>query len=53
MEPGNRYQLKSIGLLIIGDEILLGRREDKHIPRAREYFAKLNVDISWIVILGH
>lgn len=48
----NRYRLQKIGLIIIGDEILLGRRQDKHIPRAREYFGRLNVDIGWISILG-
>ena len=47
-----RFQLQKIGLLIIGDEILLGRREDKHIPRARDYFGRLNVDISWVAVLG-
>ena len=52
MESNQNYLLKKIGLLVIGDEILLGRRKDKHVTRAREYFAGLNVDICWISILG-
>ena len=52
MEIMKRYRLRKIGLIIIGDEILLGRRQDKHIPRAREFFGRLNVDICWIAVLG-
>ena len=52
MESEKKYLLKKIGLLVIGDEILLGRRQDKHVVRARDYFGRLNVDISWITILG-
>lgn len=48
----DKPRLKNIGLLIIGDEILLGRREDKHIPWARKFFGEINVDISWVAILG-
>ncbi len=46
------FRLKKIGLMIIGDEILLGRREDKHVPWAREYFGRVNVDLSWVAVLG-
>lgn len=52
MDPLRLKRLKKIGLMIIGDEILLGRREDKHLPRAREYFSRINVDICWIIVLG-
>ena len=52
MESGEKYLLKKIGLLVIGDEILLGRRKDKHVARAREYFGRLSIDISWILTLG-
>lgn len=52
MDFNQKYRLKNIGLLIIGDEILLGRRKDKHVARAREYFARLHVAICWISILG-
>jgi molybdopterin-biosynthesis enzyme MoeA-like protein len=46
------YLLKRIGLLVIGDEILLGRRQDKHVGRARDYFGRINVDLGWIAVLG-
>ncbi|MGI9536021.1 MAG: competence/damage-inducible protein A [Desulfocapsaceae bacterium] len=52
MKSEKKYLLKKIGLLVIGDEILLGRRKDKHVARARDYFSRLNVDICWISILG-
>ena len=52
MDNNERFDLQRIGLLIIGDELLLGRREDKHVPRAREYFSAVNVDISWIWFAG-
>lgn len=52
MEASHKYLLQKIGLLVIGDEILLGRRNDKHVAWAREYFGRINVDIRWIVILG-
>lgn len=52
MGATQKYLLKQIGLLVIGDEILLGRRKDKHVSRAREYFGRINVDIGWIAILG-
>lgn len=50
--PMDKPLLKKIGLIIVGDEILLGRREDKHIPRAKKYFGEIKVDISWISVLG-
>lgn len=45
-------EMHKVGLLIIGDEILLGRRKDKHVVKAREYFGAINVDISWISFVG-
>ena len=52
MGATQKYLLKQIGLLVIGDEILLGRRKDKHVSWARDYFGGINVDIGWIAILG-
>ncbi|MBT8329744.1 MAG: competence/damage-inducible protein A [Desulfofustis sp.] len=52
MGSTQKYLLKQIGLLVIGDEILLGRRNDKHVSWARDYFSRINVDIGWIAILG-
>ena len=52
MASPKKYLLKEIGLLIIGDEILAGRRQDKHVAWARDYFSRINVEISWIAMLG-
>lgn len=47
-----RKQLNRVGLLIIGDEILGGRRADKHFDHARSYFNSRGVEISWVYYLG-
>jgi len=52
MDNNRRSHLHRIGLIIIGDELLLGRRRDKHLSRATEYFPRIGVDISWILFLG-
>jgi len=44
--------LSRVGLLIIGDEILQGRRIDKHFPWASKYFGELGVDIAWAIYSG-
>lgn len=40
-----------IGLLIIGDEILSGRRQDKHFPFALTFCKKRAIQISWVQYL--
>lgn len=45
--PGPR-----IGLLIIGDEILTGRRQDKHLAHVIEVFAPRGLSLSWVQYLG-
>lgn len=52
MNTTDIYILRKIGLIIIGDEILLGRRSDKHFSKALDYFKKISIDISWIYFLG-
>lgn len=52
MKESEKQELQKVGLLIIGDEILLGRREDKHVAKAREYFSKISVDIAWVNFVG-
>lgn len=42
----------NFGLLIIGDEILSGRREDKHFARVREMFAARGLRLSWVRYVG-
>jgi molybdopterin-biosynthesis enzyme MoeA-like protein len=41
-----------IGLLIIGDEILSGRRQDKHLSKAIELLAERGMAVSWARYVG-
>lgn len=52
MNSENRINVQKVGLIIIGDELLLGRRRDKHVERATNYFPAIGVDIGWILFLG-
>jgi molybdopterin-biosynthesis enzyme MoeA-like protein len=40
------------GLYIIGDEILSGKRQDKHFPRIREILAGRGLGLDWVLYLG-
>lgn len=42
----------NIGLIIIGDEILSGRREDKHLPKVIELLADRGMALSWARYCG-
>jgi molybdopterin-biosynthesis enzyme MoeA-like protein len=42
----------SIGLIIIGDEILSGRRQDKHLSKAIELLAERGMAVSWVRYVG-
>ena len=41
-----------IGLIIVGDEILSGRRTDKHLSKIIELLAARNTCLNWVKILG-
>ncbi|MCG5530375.1 competence/damage-inducible protein A [Halorhodospira halochloris] len=41
-----------IGALIIGDELLTGRRQDQHLPALIEILAKRGLELAWVRILG-
>ena len=43
-----KNKLTEAGLLIIGDEILSGRRKDKHFDYCIQYFNTLRIGISWV-----
>jgi molybdopterin-biosynthesis enzyme MoeA-like protein len=47
-----KKELLSVGLTIIGDEILSGRRIDKHFAHSINYFQELAIDICWATYLG-
>ncbi len=42
----------AIGLLIIGDEILSGRRQDRHFAKVREILAARGLELAWVCYLG-
>jgi len=45
-------QPSSIGLLIIGDEVLSGKRQDKHLAQANGLLRPHGLALSWVKILG-
>lgn len=40
------------GLIIIGDEILSGKRADKHLPKAIELFSARGLQVAYAHYLG-
>ena len=42
----------NIGLIIIGDEILSGKRQDKHMPRVIELLAARSLTLTWARYVG-
>lgn len=42
----------NIGLIIIGDEILSGKRQDKHMPKVIELLAARGLTLSWARYAG-
>ncbi|MDY7579704.1 molybdopterin-binding protein [Herbaspirillum sp. RTI4] len=42
----------AIGLIIIGDEILSGRRTDKHFPKVLELLSARGLQLSWVEYIG-
>ena len=42
----------NIGLIIVGDEILSGKRQDKHLPKLIELLAARGLALSWARYVG-
>ena len=42
----------AVGLLIIGDEILSGKRQDKHLSKAIEILGERGIELAWAEYLG-
>jgi molybdopterin-biosynthesis enzyme MoeA-like protein len=42
----------NFGLIIIGDEILSGKRQDKHLPKVIELLAERGLSLSWVRYVG-
>ena len=41
-----------IGLIIVGDEVLSGRRTDAHLPKVIEMLKARNLLLSWVTVMG-
>jgi molybdopterin-biosynthesis enzyme MoeA-like protein len=51
--PNNlEQQAMAFGLIIIGDEILSGKRSDKHLPKVIELLAERGLQLAWAEIVG-
>ncbi len=44
--------MRHIGLIIIGDEILSGKRQDKHLPKVIELLSARGLAVSWARYVG-
>lgn len=42
----------AFGLIVIGDEILSGKRQDKHFAKVRELLAARGLKLAWVSYLG-
>ncbi len=42
----------AFGLIIVGDELLSGRRQDRHFARVREILAARGLALAWVLYLG-
>src|SRR5690606_23841000 len=43
---------RAFGLLIVGEEILSGKRADKHLPKVAELLAARGLSLSWARCVG-
>ena len=42
----------NFGLIIVGDEILSGKRQDKHLPKVIELLAARGLALAWARYVG-
>jgi molybdopterin-biosynthesis enzyme MoeA-like protein len=51
--PANRRDdVQAFGLIVIGDEILSGRREDRHFGTVRRLLGERGLRLAWVSYLG-
>jgi molybdopterin-biosynthesis enzyme MoeA-like protein len=50
--PGAKGSPVSFGLVIVGDEILSGKRQDRHLPKVIELLAARGLALSWARYVG-
>ena len=44
--------MSGIGLIVVGDEILSGKRQDKHLPKLIELLARRGMALAWARYVG-
>ncbi len=42
----------AFGLIIVGDEILSGKRQDKHLPKVAELLGARGLSLAWACVVG-
>jgi molybdopterin-biosynthesis enzyme MoeA-like protein len=52
MTPAPLPEPSAFGIVIVGDEILSGRRADKHLPKAIELLAARGLSLAWAEYVG-
>lgn len=52
MSNDNTHETQRFGLIVIGDEILSGKRIDKHMPKVIELLAARGLPLSWAEYVG-
>lgn len=50
--PAATSPTPAFGLIIVGDEILSGKRADKHLPKVIELLAARGLSLSWMKLVG-
>jgi molybdopterin-biosynthesis enzyme MoeA-like protein len=50
--PSSPKASRAFGLIIIGDEILSGKRADKHLPKVAEMLAARGLSLAWAQCIG-
>ena len=52
MNSSTALKAPDIGIIIIGDEILSGKRADKHLPKFIELLTERGLQLSWAEYVG-
>lgn len=48
----NETQARRVGIVLIGDELLSGKRSDKHMPRVIELLDARGMELAWARMVG-
>lgn len=52
MQTLENHRPPTIGLIIVGDEILSGKRQDKHLPKFIELLSQRGLQLGWAEYVG-